>query len=72
MSKPLDALFFVSCAGYCLLQEKADRLKQIAWTSLMLLSDLLRVIGRGANENGQSAVELHPKDARSIGIGRVT
>lgn len=47
MSKPLDALFFVFCAGYSFLHDRADRLHKIVWTSLMLLLGLLRVIGRG-------------------------
>ncbi len=44
MSKPLDALFFVFCAGYCLLHERADRLHKIVWTSLMLLLGLLALL----------------------------
>ncbi len=44
MSKPLDALFFVFCAGYCLLHELADRLHKIVWTSLMLLLGLLTLL----------------------------
>ena len=44
MSKPLDALFFVFCAGYSLLHEKADRLHKIVWTSIMLLLGLLALL----------------------------
>lgn len=44
MSKSLDALFFVFCAGYCLLHEKADRLHKIVWTSLMLLLGLFALL----------------------------
>lgn len=44
MSKPLDALFFVFCVGYCLLHEKADRLHKIVWTSLMLILGLLALL----------------------------
>ena len=44
MSKPLDAIFFVFCAGYCLLHEKADRLHKIVWTSLMLLLGLFALL----------------------------
>ena len=44
MSKSLDALFFVFCAGYCLLHEKADRPHKIVWTSLMLLLGLLALL----------------------------
>ena len=40
MSKPLDALFFVFCAGYSFLHDRADRLHKVVWTSIMLLPGL--------------------------------
>ena len=44
MSKSIDALLFVFYADYCLLQEKADRLHKIVWTSLMLLLGLFALL----------------------------